>query len=69
MARLTSPYDDDPEKTKEKLRKKMKNAATVKYTMLVPVFIHKKVKHKALHEGKSIKDVIMDNLLNYIKDE
>lgn len=69
MARLKSPYDNDSETRQERYRRKMLNSDTVKYTMNMPRHIHKKVKRKALYEGKSIKDIIMENLLKYIEKE
>lgn len=69
MARLKSPYDDEAERQRERLKKRMQNSDTVKYTMNIPTKLHIAVKRKAIMERTTIKDVIMGYLLNYIEKE
>lgn len=57
----------DKEKRMARLRKQMLNSDCVRLNINVPRQIHKKFKTAASSQGKEMKSILMDNILNYIE--
>lgn len=70
MAFIESGQSLDKEKHRKKMQRIMQNMNIVQYPLRIPAILHKKVKVKLASEGKSLREVLLDMLLNYIdKDE
>ncbi len=67
MAFIESGKTFDKEKHHEKMKERMDNMDFSQYPLRIPSPLYKKVKLKLVHEGKSLKSVLLGMLEEYIK--
>jgi|GEM_PF-2733920 hypothetical protein len=69
MAFIESGKTFDKEKHYKKMKKLMENMDVVQYPLRIPTFLHNEVKIKLAKKRRTMRELLLTMLLNYIENE